>query len=522
MAWVAATYWQRRGQASQAEKILQDLCEAVDADQKAGATVLLARLYVIQQQVEKAEQAYNVAIKLTSDQPGGYVELAGFYRKAGRIDDAVKCYRQVLGLQKKGKDVDSTIRQQLVETLLQSRKLDDASKEIEAFHQAYPEESVYQLLRGTLLMLQGRSEEAISTLTEYLKNEPNSAPARFHRGLLYMATNRLSQAIQDLTMAKQLQPNGFGYEHRTSLAQAYEGNGQPQEAITELNQILTSHPDAVLVARLLGSMYQRAGRTDDLEVLIRKYMDMAPKDPGWPQTLGRLGESLGKYDVAVSGYTQAAKVSNFAQEPVDNLLRTQIEAKHYNEAIDYVEKTMPEACAGAGGQGATGGGVLPAGRQREGAGPAERSGRGIGQGPGSQPGDDAGGHGRSGAERAAEILKERIAADPDNLIVRYMLVAMLGERKQWDEAEKYSAELLTKATSDSDKAMVLRQRGALLYQANKREQAAKAFEEMLKVAPDDPDGINNVAYILAEDLNRPKEALPYAKRAADLRRATRT
>jgi Flp pilus assembly protein TadD len=73
------------------------------------------------------------------------------------------------------------------------------------------------------------------------------------------------------------------------------------------------------------------------------------------------------------------------------------------------------------------------------------------------------------------------------------------------------------AKSDEDKALVLRQRGAMLYQAGKREAAATTFEELLKVVPDDPEALNNVAYTLAEDLNRPQEALRYAKRAAELR-----
>jgi tetratricopeptide (TPR) repeat protein len=38
----------------------------------------------------------------------------------------------------------------------------------------------------------------------------------------------------------------------------------------------------------------------------------------------------------------------------------------------------------------------------------------------------------------------------------------------------------------------------------------------LALAPNDTDSLNNLAYIFAENLNRPAEALPYARRAVEL------
>jgi tetratricopeptide (TPR) repeat protein len=517
LAWLVANYWQRRNDPAKAEKTLLDFAEVIDADQKVTATLLLGRLYLVQQQPEKAEQTLNVAAKQAPEQPGPYLDLAAFYRNAGRIDDAVKAYRQAVAAPKKDPAIDSTIRQQMIETLLQSRKLEDASKEIEAFHVAFPDEPVYQLLRGTLQLLQGRTEEALGTLTAYLQRQPNSAPGHYHRGLLYMATNRLSQAIDDLTMAKQLSPNGFNFEHRTSLAQAYEANGKSQEAITELNEIVRGNPQALAVARLLAGLYQRANRMADLEVLIRKYMDLAPQDWSWPEALGRLGESAGKYDIAVSGYAAAAKASRYAVEPVDDLLRTHIAAKRYDQAIEFVEKTMPEdlrirVAKARLAQAYFLQGDKVKGRALLAEAIAEAAKDYISNLLVVRVSQEV-----LGGAETADLLRQRMVAEPDSLVVKYMLVAVLGGEKQWESAQKISDELLTQAKSDEDKVLVLRQRGGLLYQAGNREAAAAAFEGLLKVAPDDPEALNNVAYTLAEDLNRPQEALRYAKRAVELR-----
>jgi tetratricopeptide (TPR) repeat protein len=517
LAWVAATYWQRRQDPAKAQKILLDLAQASDPDQKVSATVLLARLYQMQKLTEKAEQTYNVAVKQAPEMAGPWLELAGFYREAGRIDDAVNAYRQALQVPKNDSRTDNSIRQVLVETLLQSHKLDEASKEIDAFHKAFPDDPGYQLQLGTLLMLQGRTEEAVNTLTTYLHAQPSNAPAHYHRGLIYLATNRLPQAIDDLSQAKQLSPKAFSFEHRKALALAYEANRQPERAVTELNEILRDDPQVAAVARLLADIYLRSGRMNDLEALIRKYMDLMPQDWTWPQMLGRVGEATGNYKTSVEGYSLAARTSHFDVEPVDDLLRTQIASKKYEQAVDYVQKVIPEDGRVAEVKARWAEALWLQGdkdkaRTLFGQAIAEASKDYVRSGRVARITMEALGPGE-----AVVLLKQRISEDPENLLIKYMLVAMLAEQKQWDAADALSGELVAAAKSNTDKIMVLRQRGALLYQEGKHEAASTAYEDLLKLKPDDAEAMNNVAYILAEDLNRPQEALRYARRAVELR-----
>jgi tetratricopeptide (TPR) repeat protein len=517
LAWVAATYWQRRQDPAKAEKILLDLAQALEGEQKVGANLLLARLYQMQERTEKAEQAYQVAVKQAPDKPGPSVELAAFYRGLGRIDDAAKAYRQALEVSKKDPQAENNIRQLLVETLLQSHKLDEASKEIEAFHQAFPEDPGYQLQRGTLLMLQGRTEEAVNTLTTFLQAQPGNAPARYHRGLIYLATNRLPQAIDDLALAKQLSPRAFNYEHRTALALAYEANRQPERAVTELNEILRDDPQTTMVARLLADIYLRSNRMNDLEALIRKYMDLTPKDWTWPQMLGQVGELTGNYKTAVEGYALAARTSQFDPDPVDDLLRVQMASKAYDQVVEYVQKVMPEAARVREAKARLAQALWLQGDKDKAQALfaeaiAEASGDYARCGQVAQIAVEA-----IGADGVIGLLKRRASEDPQNLVVKYILVAMLAEQKQWDAADALSNEVVAAATSTSDKIITLRQRGSLLYQQGKREAAVAAYEEQLKLAPNDAEAMNNLAYVLAEDLHRPQEALRYAKRAVELR-----
>jgi Tfp pilus assembly protein PilF len=58
---------------------------------------------------------------------------------------------------------------------------------------------------------------------------------------------------------------------------------------------------------------------------------------------------------------------------------------------------------------------------------------------------------------------------------------------------------------------------ALFYQANKQlPQAEKAYLDALKVSPRNPDAMNNLAYLYANDMNQPDKAMPYIKSAVQM------
>lgn len=517
---LAAGYWQRRGDGARAEKILAEYEQAAQGEDKARANVLLAGLHRQLGELDKAEQAFNVAAKLSS-QPQIRMQLAEFYRNAGRIQDASDAYRRGIEMAGKDEKTQTLARQQLVELLLQSQKLTDASTEIEAFHKALPNDPVYLLMRGTLLMMQGQTDPAVAALSDFLQKDRNNAIGLFHRGSLYLAMNRLPQAIEDLQAAKLAQPGAFGFEHRIALARAFEANKQADRAASELKDVLQSYPiqsnpQSQSVAKALAGLYQRMGRPQDFEALAETCIAQAPKDWSWPIALGGFAESSGNLAKAIKAYKTAVQASENNPEVIDNLLRAQVAAKQYDQVIEYVEKQIPEQSRVGPAKARLAEAWFHKGQQDKARALYKEALQEVSQ---SYPLSTMVLRNISGtlhSEGAMAMLRARLADKPDDASAKYLLMIMLIEKGQVDEALALNDQLAAAAKADDEKKVILLARGTLLYQAGKYEQAAKAYEQLLTLAPNDTDSLNNLAYILAENLNRPAEALRYATRAVEL------
>jgi Flp pilus assembly protein TadD len=56
-----------------------------------------------------------------------------------------------------------------------------------------------------------------------------------------------------------------------------------------------------------------------------------------------------------------------------------------------------------------------------------------------------------------------------------------------------------------------------LYLGNEFEKAEQAFRDIVAADPNDAETLNNLAYLLGKDLNKPSDALPFARKAVEIR-----
>lgn len=517
----AASYWQRRQDSSRAEKMALDFEHQAQGEEKAAANALLASLYMQQGAQEKAEQALVVAAKISS-RPEIKSQLGDFYRGIGKIQDATKAYRQAVEACGKDAAAQQTTRRNLVELLLQSQSLKEAGSEIDAYHTALPNDPLYLLMRGTLLMLQGQADPAIKALSDFLQQDHNSATGFFRRGTLYLAMNRLPQAIEDLQAAKMLDPTGFHFEHRILLAQALEASKQADRAVSELKDIVQTYPpqsyaDSMVAAKALALLYQRMGRPQDFETLAQTYIAQMPNDWSWSVELGRFAESTGDAAKAIKCYMQAVQASKNDPEVVDNLLRMMVSAKQYDQAIEYIQQRLPQQMCVGPIKARLAEAYCRKGQQDKARALYKEAFQEASKSYAASAAVLRNVTLTLSSQDALDMIRQRLANQPDDQATKFLLVGALSEQGKYEEALPLNDELLAAAKNDQDKQLILRQRGSLLYQAGKFEQAAKAWEQLLAIAPNDADSLNNVAYVFAENLNRPAEGLPYARRAVELR-----
>ncbi len=116
----------------------------------------------------------------------------------------------------------------------------------------------------------------------------------------------------------------------------------------------------------------------------------------------------------------------------------------------------------------------------------------------------------------SEILRQRMAADPSETIARIAYVQNLLEANRPADADAAMKDLATPAADSVLLPKVLRLRAVVNMQNKRYEAAAEEFKTIIKDSPEDVQSLNNYAFMLAENLNNPTEAIKLAQQAVNI------
>ena len=223
--------------------------------------------------------------------------LAGAYRDAGRLDEAIALYEQILEDRTRilGPHHPNTLtsRNNLAGAYRDAGRLDDAIPLYEQILEDstrilgpdHPDTLISRNNLASAYQDAGRLNDAIALYEQNLKDRtrilgpdhPHTLTSRLNLASAYRAAGRLDEAItlheQNLKDLEGL----LGPDHphtlqaRNNLASAYRAAGRLDEAITLYEQTLTDrtrilgphHPDTLTSRNNLASAYRDAGRLDE-------------------------------------------------------------------------------------------------------------------------------------------------------------------------------------------------------------------------------------------------------------------
>jgi Flp pilus assembly protein TadD len=144
---------------------LTKLQRAAQIDQQSAEThFLLGNAYARKDQYAQAEQAYLQALRLDPSYTDARSNLGVVYYRQGKLQDAEKAFREALGQSPN----DADIHYNLGGVLASLNQLDAALSEFNSARELDPSLAEPYLGIGTVYKLQGRRQEAISALREYL------------------------------------------------------------------------------------------------------------------------------------------------------------------------------------------------------------------------------------------------------------------------------------------------------------------------------------------------------------------
>ncbi|MFO0974583.1 MAG: tetratricopeptide repeat protein [Phycisphaerae bacterium] len=492
------------------------LQKAAGEEEKSRFAMAMGQYYQVLEMYAPAERQFLLAAKLNPTTTSA-ITVGEYYAQVNRPAEALDWFEKARNLAKADPSQMQLIHQRIVQLLIIMRDKDRIEKEIDAYIAAYPSDEQGRLFRGFYYLQLGdvtRSEQAFK---QQLELQPDSAMALWQLGQIHLLRNRWQLAIDELQRAKAFKPNAYDYEHRVSLARALIGSGRFDDGVAELQAILKDAPDRTgTVLTLLDVLLSaKPPHLQEAENIAYTYMRRYPEDGRWPAVIGRVGMQSGDLNKAVDGYMQAVRASRFATAPVLSLLTALEAAQRYDDVIEFVTNRLPpsrrvrlpiaEASLAK---------AYASKKQMEEAAKSFQTAL-------ARARDDYESYryvARAmaealGPEKALEQAKAQADAAKGSGEPLKIYMQLLYINKKFDEALRVCDEIIKGADRDDDLTFGLAAQGIVLTTLKRGEEAVKKYETVLKLDPNYALVLNNIAYVLCDELKRPKEALPYAEQA---------
>ncbi len=505
---------------SEGEAILSELMgNQTDKEGKAKVATFMGQFFELQKSLATADRHFRLAVSLDPS-TATLISAGEYYARTNRYRDSLEYYHRALKQMADDAPEALTTRSRIVALNLAIGDLDAARKGIDEFLAKYPNDAQGMIFEGAYHRVAGDVQQARKAFDSHLEKNPDNAVALWQRGQLFMLMGKWRQAIDDLSKAKTFNPNGFGYQHRISLAESLLEAGQGDLAVSELRSILDEKPDQESVAEALIDIYARMNppRFTDAENLIYTYMRKYPRDYKWAMLLGGIGERSQNMDKAVQAYQKAAELSRYRSDAVVALLKACKLANRPQVIVDYAgEKlstrmleSMPLALATI---------AWAYSKTKHDDKALETYDRAL-----ACAGSDVSVYIRIvremvdtfGGDAALDREKKRAESKPEDIERQKVLVNLLQMSNKDQEALEVAVRLNKLAAKDTDITFSVLAQALLLERLHKYPESQAKYEEVLTREPDNVVALNNIAYLLSDEVSKPAEAIPYAERAKRL------
>lgn len=213
----ALDFFQKHGEAERSEDILRAAYEQAPEDRS--IRIAWARTRQLQGHIDEAEAVLREAAQAM--RPGAWLDLGGFLRDEGKLDEALEVYEQGVELGASTPDFKFAY----AEALLQAERFEDALALADAIEVA----SYASLIRGRVALDQGRAAEALAHFGEGTLLWPDNAVARYYTARAAEQMGDFDRAIEEYRYAIRVEANATDARHR--IARIHLAENSPDAAL---------------------------------------------------------------------------------------------------------------------------------------------------------------------------------------------------------------------------------------------------------------------------------------------------
>ncbi len=463
----------RRKLTDEAEKILR---LKTDNNPKQGQfLVQLATFYLSSQKRPQMEQTIQRLVGQPNDIPEGYL-LAGdfFLFRAREPQRAWDLYQQGMKVHASEKGV---YQKRSVEILALQGKVPEARQLIDTVLKDSPKDDDALAMRAGLMLYSGNPNEtqaAVSDLQALVSRMPSNHLLRLNLARALLARGDLDQARLQLEEAVKLRPDFLGA--RELLARVYYFKGDRGNALKTADEILAMAPNDLAAQLVRSGALLGLGERDRAREELRNIVDRNPNSPEAQYQVGYLAWLDKQSALAEEHFNKLRTLQPGDPRGLIGFVETRFAEGHTQEAIDLLAAEVRKD--------------------------PKRGDLRLAQANlmvRAQMYDPAAG-----------IFQELLKQNPKSPDLLFKLAETY--RRKGDLNLAIDTFRRASAAAPTDPVPLL-QLGLLMDGTGRREQAKPIYEQVLRLQPDQPVALNNLAFIKADEGQNLDEALTMAQRA---------
>jgi tetratricopeptide (TPR) repeat protein len=416
--------------------------------------LLLGRLYRMNNDLQKAEREFKLAVKLQPDSEEAVTTLAYLYNEEGDATRAVQVLSSVPDAGRSAKMYSA-----LGYTYEQQKQYKQA---IDAYRRAIElDRDNLDAIRGLAenLMNDGQTDAALEQYKVIADANPEDAQTYLHMAEIYRKSGKFDLALENLKKAESMVQDSIEVPY--NMAAVYQAQGRFDEAAQTLSDLLKKTEKS-------DNSYTQGERNNRAVFLER---------------LGTVYRDQDKYNEAIEAFRKMTTLGDDnAVRGYQQIIDTYREAKQWQQATIVAKEATQK---------------LP-------------NDRGLQMVYAAQLAD-------TGApDKALAEVQSMLKGKGDDRDVYITLAQMNTRLKRWDDAQKALDKAEQLSSKPDDKEYVYFLRGSSFERQKKYEQAEEMFRKVLASDPQNAMTLNYLGYMLADRNMKLEEALGLVKKAVEL------
>lgn len=448
---------------------------AIDVDPKnPDCRISLVRLYMAENDSAKAEDFLRKTKGHFPDNSVGYRMLGDLYFAMGQFDKAAAEYSSLHSQHPK----DPRVTKNYIQLLIIKDRLDEASQLDDDVLRTKSDDVDALIDRGQIQIASGRLSDAVGTLQNVIKNNPDSGLAYYHLGVAFERLKNPEQAVKAWQDAVRLRPDLVEAQRALALVALRKGDMAELERLS--TQIVNLQPTSAEGYSMRALARIRSGQLTQAEPDVHGAISVAPHSVSGYLQLGNLHLAKRNFREAERAYQQALQCDEGSSDALAGLM-----------SVYVGENKLASAFAAARIQ--------------------------IAKVPGSSAFYDVLGtalfdHKRDKRDVAESesSLKKSLELDEHNVDAWLKLIQVQAVGSSSDQAISTGRRAVEKNPDVAGLYVLL---GELYVSSRQWEEAKGSLEKALSLSPQNPAASNDLAFLMLQTGGNPDLAMPLAETA---------